>query len=137
MGWVFIYVCVYIYYFFNHHLRTCFLREREEGRGRERERNIDVREKHWSVASCVPWPLRPLTPIMVVFVDGVSNEVINVKQGYKGGLWTNRINVFIRSGTRQLLSLSLSHCPLHPQPHVRTQREGNQLQTKKRSLFRT
>ena len=37
--------------FLNSHLRICLLiLEREEGLGRER--NINMREKHWSVASC-------------------------------------------------------------------------------------
>ena len=38
--------------FFNSHPKTCLLiLERGEGREREWERNIDVREKHRSVAS--------------------------------------------------------------------------------------
>ena len=28
--------------------------ERREGRGKERDRNIDMWEKHWLVASCIP-----------------------------------------------------------------------------------
>ena len=44
--------CKYYVHFFNPHLRLCLLiLEREERRERERERNIDVREKHQSVAS--------------------------------------------------------------------------------------
>ena len=38
----------------NPHLRTCLvILERGEGRKRERERNIDVKEKHRLVASCM------------------------------------------------------------------------------------
>ena len=43
-----------LYFLKNPHLRTCLLiLEREEGKERERERNIDVREKHQSIASCI------------------------------------------------------------------------------------
>ena len=45
-----------LFFFWNPHLRTffyCSQREREEGWEEGREKNIDVREEHQSVASCM------------------------------------------------------------------------------------
>ena len=46
-----------------------------------------------------------ITPILTVF--GNSKEVLNVKWGCKWWFWLYQPNVFMRSGTREFVSLSL------------------------------
>ena len=76
VAWTVVGFWYYYYDFLKPHLRTCLLiLERGERWERERERNIDVREEHWLLASCmcpnwginpqprhVPWPgIKPMT----------------------------------------------------------------------------
>lgn len=50
-GWAFLFLCICVC--MDLHLRICFLLILESGEvGEGRERNTDMREKHWSVASC-------------------------------------------------------------------------------------
>ena len=65
---------LFIYFIYFPHLRTCLLIwERGEWKKKKRERNIDVREKHWLVASPICAPTRDQTHNLGMCPDWESN----------------------------------------------------------------
>ena len=50
--------------------------------------------------------IEAITPIVAVFGDGGSKEVLNVKWDCKWWFWLYQPSVFMRSGTRVFVSLS-------------------------------
>ena len=115
--------------FKNPHLRICLLifRERkggrEWGRKKERKRNIDVREKHWFVASCMHfnWGLN-LQPSYVLWL-GIEPTIFWCTGRFQltepPGQCTTEWIFKLVCETTIVLSVLLAPCSTHPNPFSR------------------